>query len=151
MNCPGRRRPRRRTTGMWIVHLPLWMTRARLASVPNRDNGADTGQFRLVPIRHVDIYRAVLAQIESFITENNLQPGDRLPSDRMLADRLGVSRASVRQAIKVLEGFGRIESQHGSGTYVRAPSYTAAIADLTRGMPFDASLGHQLIPVHTAI
>lgn len=108
-------------------------------------------QFRLVPIRRVNVYREVLAQIERFISENQLQPGDRLPSDRELAEMLGVSRVSVRQAIKVLEGFGRVDAQRGSGTYVREPGHAAAIADLTRGLVFDRSFARQLIPVHTAV
>lgn len=108
-------------------------------------------QFRLVPIQRVDVYREVLAQIEAFIIENGLKPGDRLPSDRELAERLDVSRASVRQAIKVLEGFGRVDSQRGSGTYVKAPSHVAAITDLSAGLTYDSSFARQLIPIHTAI
>ena len=95
--------------------------------MPRRRDAITEDQFRLVPIRHVDVYREVLGQIEAFISENALKPGDRLPSDRELAERLGVSRASVRQATKVLEGFGRVDAQRGSGTYVKEPSHVAAI------------------------
>ena len=59
-----------------------------------------------------------------------MRSGDRLPSDRTLAELLGVSRPSVRQAIKVLENFGRVEVRHGSGTYVRDEPFGLAIADL---------------------
>jgi GntR family transcriptional regulator, transcriptional repressor for pyruvate dehydrogenase complex len=119
--------------------------------VPKRRDATAEDQFRLVPIRRVDVYREVLSQIDMFITENALKPGDRLPSDRDLAERLGVSRVSVRQAIKVLEGFGRLDAQRGSGTYVKEPSHVAAIADLATGLTFDRLFARQLIPVHTAI
>ena len=119
--------------------------------MPRRRDAITEDQFRLVPIRHVDVYREVLGQIEAFISENALKPGDRLPSDRELAERLGVSRASVRQATKVLEGFGRVDAQRGSGTYVKEPSHVAAIIDLATGLTFDSSFARQLIPVHTAI
>jgi GntR family transcriptional regulator, transcriptional repressor for pyruvate dehydrogenase complex len=107
--------------------------------------------YRLVPIRRVDVYRQVITEIETLIERNGLVPGDRLPSDRDLAEMLHVSRASVRQALKVLEGLGRIGAQHGSGTYVREPGFAGAIADLTRGVPFDRSVADQLVPVHRAI
>ena len=44
--------------------------------------------------------------------------GDRLPPERDLAARLGVSRASVKQAIVVLEVQGLVEVRHGGGTYL---------------------------------
>jgi len=99
----------------------------------------------------VEVYRQVLTEIEAFIENNSLVPGDRLPSDRDLATMLHVSRVSVRQALKVLEGLGRIGAQHGSGTYVREPGFTAAIADLTRGLPIDRSLANQVVPIHRAV
>ncbi|MBV9356532.1 MAG: FadR family transcriptional regulator, partial [Chloroflexi bacterium] len=58
--------------------------------------------YRLVPLRKVEVYRQVIAEIEAFIDRNQLGPGDRLPSDRDLATMLGASRVSVRQALKVL-------------------------------------------------
>jgi GntR family transcriptional repressor for pyruvate dehydrogenase complex len=104
-----------------------------------------------VPIRRVEVYRQVMLEIEAYIDRNSLVPGDRLPSDRDLATMLRASRASVRQALKVLEGLGRIDAQHGSGTYVREPGFAAAMADLTRGLPFDRLLAEQVVPVHRAI
>ncbi|MFE6488584.1 FadR/GntR family transcriptional regulator, partial [Streptomyces sp. NPDC057757] len=47
-----------------------------------------------------------------------LGAGDRLPPERDLAARLGVSRASVKQAIVVLEVQGLVEVRHGGGTYL---------------------------------
>ncbi len=107
--------------------------------------------YRLVPLRKVEVYRQVIAEIEAFIDRNHLVPGDRLPSDRDLATMLGASRVSVRQALKVLEGLGRIDAQHGSGTYVREPGFTAAIHDLTRDLAYDRTLANQIVPIHRAI
>lgn len=52
------------------------------------------------------------------ISEGEWRPGDRLPSEPALADRLGVSRATLRDAIRVLEQDGYVRRMHGSGTYV---------------------------------
>lgn len=105
----------------------------------------------LVPIRRLDLFRAVLQRIDDYIAGNDLKPGDRLPSDRDLAATLGVSRPLVRQAIKVLEGLGRVSAQQGSGTYVRDARHRVALQELTRGLVVDAALLRQVMPVRIAI
>jgi len=122
------------------------------ASVRRGNNRHSDGPgYRLVPIRRIEVYRQVMTEIETLIERDRLGPGDRLPSDRDLAEMLHASRASVRQALKVLEGLGRIDTRHGSGTFVREPGFAAAIADLTRGRPFDASEADDVVPVHRAV
>jgi GntR family transcriptional regulator, transcriptional repressor for pyruvate dehydrogenase complex len=112
---------------------------------------AEGRPYRLVPIRRVDIYREILAQIERYIRENGLEPGDRLPSDRVLAEMLGVSRPTVRMALKALESLGRLELRVGSGTYVRDTSHELAAAELTRGLPIDEAFLRQLQTARNAI
>lgn len=46
-------------------------------------------------------------------------PGDKLPTERELAQRHGVSRIPVREAMKILEQLGIVETRHGSGNYVK--------------------------------
>lgn len=59
--------------------------------------------------------------------ELDLQPGDRLPPERELASHLGVSRASVRQALVVLEVQGLVEVRHGEGAILRERRPDAAV------------------------
>jgi GntR family transcriptional regulator, transcriptional repressor for pyruvate dehydrogenase complex len=61
----------------------------------------------------------VARQIERYIADNGLQPGDRLPAGRELTERFGVSRTVVRDAIAILDQRGLVESRPGSGVYVR--------------------------------
>ncbi|MGH2613641.1 MAG: FadR/GntR family transcriptional regulator [Thermomicrobiales bacterium] len=61
----------------------------------------------------------VAQQIERFIVDGGLQPGDRLPSGRDLTERYGVSRTAVRDAIAILEQRGLVETWPGSGVFVR--------------------------------
>src|SRR5919112_3283713 len=70
------------------------------------------------PFRPVSRRRAfedVIVQIEAAIAEGRLGPGDRLPPERVLATQLQVSRASVREALRVLEAFGVVTSRQGRG------------------------------------
>ncbi|MGI5375183.1 FadR/GntR family transcriptional regulator [Streptomyces sp. CA-251387] len=64
------------------------------------------------------LYEQVLDRLRAYVAEGGLGAGDRLPTERDLAQRLGVSRASVKQAIVVLEVQGLVEVRHGGGTYL---------------------------------
>ncbi|AMB60014.1 FadR/GntR family transcriptional regulator [Microterricola viridarii] len=60
-------------------------------------------------------WEIVLRHIERELLDGKLRPGDHLPPERALATELGVGRSSVREAVRVLEGFGLIRTQTGSG------------------------------------
>ena len=60
-------------------------------------------------------YQTVLARIEADLAAGRLAVGGRLPGERVLAEEYGVSRASVREAIRVLEAMGLIRTAAGSG------------------------------------
>lgn len=52
------------------------------------------------------------------ILNGELSAGERLPPERELAQQLGVSRASLREAMRLLERFGLIEVKPGAGAFV---------------------------------
>ncbi|MCP2197196.1 GntR family transcriptional regulator, transcriptional repressor for pyruvate dehydrogenase complex [Lentzea flava] len=64
------------------------------------------------------LYEQVLERLRAYVAEAGLKAGDKLPAERELAASLGVSRASVKQAIVVLEVQGLVEARHGGGTYL---------------------------------
>ena len=60
--------------------------------------------------RHAEqIYWAVV----DLIAESRVQPGERLPGEMELAEQFGVSRPTMREAIRVLEYSGLVESRRG--------------------------------------
>ncbi|MEV7967166.1 FCD domain-containing protein [Sphaerisporangium sp. NPDC088356] len=65
--------------------------------------------------RRTRAFEEVLLQVERRIAEDGLRVGDRLPGERQLAEQLQVSRASVREALRVLETLGVVSSQAGRG------------------------------------
>lgn len=74
----------------------------------------------LRPLQRSRLYEQLVERLLSLVHELDLQPGDRLPPERELSADLGVSRASVRQALVVLEVQGLIEVRHGEGAILRS-------------------------------
>lgn len=73
------------------------------------------GSTRITKTR---IYEQVVLQLQQEILSGNVAPGARLPTERDLAAQFGVSRASIREALSVLQSRGLIESRQGGGTIV---------------------------------
>src|SRR5919107_5167056 len=67
------------------------------------------------PVAQRRAFEDVIVQVEEAIAAGRLRPGDRLPPERELAGQLQVSRASVREALRVLEAFGVIAARRGRG------------------------------------
>ncbi len=57
----------------------------------------------------------VVNEIKKMIVSDNLE---RLPGEMSLSEKLGVSRATIREAIRILEYEGITRTLHGSGTFV---------------------------------
>lgn len=79
----------------------------------------------LRPLARHRLYEQVVAQLQEYVAAAGLRAGERLPPERELAERLGVSRASVKQAIVVLEVQGLVDVRHGGGTFLRKDTLNA--------------------------
>jgi GntR family transcriptional repressor for pyruvate dehydrogenase complex len=80
------------------------------------------GALDVKQVKKSKVYHEIVHQIKDLISRGRIKPGDRLPPERELAELFKSSRNSVRDALRVLEQMGLIESRHGDGTYVRALS-----------------------------
>lgn len=69
--------------------------------------------------RSVRIYERVVEKLKQAIASGELLPGDPLPAERRLMEGFGVSRSSLREAFRVMELLGLIESIPGKGRFVR--------------------------------
>lgn len=69
-------------------------------------------------IKYHRVYEDVIEQIEQIIFEGNLAPGDLLPTERELAQQFGISRGTLREAFRILEREGLIETRPGGGRFV---------------------------------
>jgi len=69
-------------------------------------------------LRRPKVRDQVAGQIQQYIVEQKLGPGDRLPTESQLAETFGISRLSLREATKSLEFIGIVESKAGVGLTV---------------------------------
>jgi GntR family transcriptional repressor for pyruvate dehydrogenase complex len=78
-----------------------------------------------MPVRRVrKAYEQVNDQLRELIVSGELAPGERLPNETALAREFGVSRATVREALRVLSAQNLIRTTKGSGggSYVTLPT-----------------------------
>lgn len=78
----------------------------------------DAAAPSLIPIERASVKDQALTQLKRYIAAGGLTAGERLPSERELARQLGIGRNSVREALKVLEALGIVESRVGEGTFI---------------------------------
>lgn len=69
-------------------------------------------------ISNKKVYKEVIEQIQKNIIDGDLKKGDRLPSERELSELMNISRTSIREALRVLESMGVVESIHGEGNFI---------------------------------
>jgi GntR family transcriptional repressor for pyruvate dehydrogenase complex len=81
-------------------------------------------------VRKTKVYHEIVEQIKALIAAGRIKPGDRLPPERELAELFKASRNSVRDAIRVLEQMGMIDSRQGDGTYIRSVTADEVTAPL---------------------
>ncbi|WP_213989574.1 FadR/GntR family transcriptional regulator [Sodalis sp. dw_96] len=72
----------------------------------------------LPTIKSERLYQKIANVVISMVNKGVYHPGQALPAERDLSKQLGVSRASLREALIVLELSGWIEIRSGNGVFV---------------------------------
>ncbi len=78
------------------------------------DSAAPKALPRVAKVSLVD---EVIAAMRTMLSET-WTVGSKLPSEQELSRQLGVGRSTVREALRVLEHLGLVESRSGMGTFV---------------------------------
>jgi GntR family transcriptional repressor for pyruvate dehydrogenase complex len=65
-----------------------------------------------------DITVRLITRFKALISRGTYVPGSKLPPERELARKFGVNRASLRQALKVMQLMGVASQRVGDGTYL---------------------------------
>ena len=85
-----------------------------------------------VPIRRVrKAFEQVADHLRELIMAGALLPGQRLPTETTLAEQFGVSRATVREALRLLSAQSLVRTAKGTGggSYVSMPT-VAHVSDM---------------------
>lgn len=94
------------------------------------------------PIKQEKAYAVVVDQLRGLILSGRLKPGDKLPTEKDLAEQMQISRPTVREALRVLEAIGLLQTTKGLGSFVAKQVSPSAVEGLlselfTLGDPFD--------------
>jgi DNA-binding FadR family transcriptional regulator len=74
--------------------------------------------LKLTKIKRKTVVAQVMENIRQLIASGQFKAGDRIPTEGELAERLGIGRSSIREAIKVFNYLGVLDSQTAKGTFV---------------------------------
>lgn len=81
---------------------------------------------------HRHLYLQVIDRLKADIEKGVYQENEKLPSEFELSKSLGVSRATLREALRLLEEENVIVRRHGVGTFVNPkPVFTSGIEHLS--------------------
>ena len=88
------------------------------------------------------VSEGIITQIRDAILGGGLKPGDRLDSEKVLMEKFGVSKASLREALRVLEAMGLIEIRKGvsGGVFVSEVSLRTTIMGILNFLHFQPVL-----------
>ncbi len=76
----------------------------------------------LKKVKQKTVVDQVMDQIKDLIASGEYKPGDKIPTEMELAKDFGLGRSSIREAIKIFNYLGVLESRAAIGTIVRERS-----------------------------
>src|SRR5947207_1401709 len=79
--------------------------------------------------------------------DGTLPPDRPLPGERLLAVRFAVSRGSIRDALRLLETIGLLETRHGQGTFPHELDVNRLVAPLASILAYRSDLREELLDV----
>lgn len=98
---------------------------------PSRERPAD------VQVRRIrKAFEQVADQLRELIVQGSLAPGQRLPTEAELSAQFGVSRATVREALRLLSAQNLVRTAKGvgGGSYVNVPTVANVSALVTSNL-----------------
>lgn len=69
-------------------------------------------------IKQKTVVEQVMEKIKDLIVSDQYHPGDKLPTEQKLAEMFGIGRSSIREAIKIFNYLGVLESKAAKGTFL---------------------------------
>ncbi len=106
-----------------------------------------------VPIKQTRIVEEVVRQITDRVLDGTLKTGERIPSERELSAKFGVSRATIREALRMLEQSGLVVVRLGphGGIYVAEATAEPVIKALSLMFRFERTKLSELLEARKSI
>ncbi|MGE5321492.1 MAG: GntR family transcriptional regulator [Actinomycetota bacterium] len=96
------------------------------------NHGRTNFRIRLDDHSGVPVYRQIIDQVRGGVASGTLQAGDQLPTVRQLAVDLAINPNTVVRAYRELELGGLLESNQGTGTFIRTQEITGGKQERAR-------------------
>jgi len=101
-------------------------------------------------IRQRTVVAQVMEHIRRMIASGAYRPGDKIPTEQQLAEQFGIGRSSIREAIKIFNYLGILESRTARGTYLCDHTSISTEA-LTWSVLLGSHELHELIDIRGAL
>ncbi|HMD35560.1 MAG TPA: FadR/GntR family transcriptional regulator [Vicinamibacterales bacterium] len=101
----------------------------------------------IVPLKKTRLAEEIADRVRALMLDGTYSAGRPLPGERDLAKRFGVSRGSVRDAFRMLETIGLIETRHGQGTFPRELDVDRLVVPLASVLMHRSDLQDELLDV----
>jgi GntR family transcriptional repressor for pyruvate dehydrogenase complex len=98
-------------------------------------------------IKKTRVAEEVADRIRTLILDGTFPQGQPLPSERLLTEQFGVSRGSIRDAFRMLEMIGLLETRHGRGTFPHELTVDRLVQPLASVMAYQQDLQEELMDV----
>lgn len=69
-------------------------------------------------VKRVPVVEQVMQGLQNLIAENHYRPGDKMPTEKEVCELFHVGRSTVREAYRMLQIMGILESRQGSGSVI---------------------------------
>jgi GntR family transcriptional repressor for pyruvate dehydrogenase complex len=122
-------------------------TVASAAEAVKGGSATDDALPLIEPIKKTRVAEEIADRIRILIMDGTFPAGQRLPSERFLTERFGVSRGSVRDALRMLEMIGLLETRHGQGTFPQELTVDRLVAPLASVVSYRHDLQDELLDV----
>ena len=103
--------------------------------------------FRSDQLEKTRVAEEVADRIRTLILDGTFPQGQPLPSERVLTEQFGVSRGSIRDAFRMLEMIGLLETRHGRGTFPHELTVDRLVQPLASVMTYQHELQDELLDV----
>jgi GntR family transcriptional repressor for pyruvate dehydrogenase complex len=114
---------------------------------PSARQAADRAARLFEPIKKTRVAEEIADRMRVLILDGTFPTGQPLPGERLLAERFGVSRGSIRDALRLLETIGLLETRHGQGTFPHELDVNRLVAPLASVLTYRHDLRDELLDV----